>query len=372
MVGVWITVLVFIVLLSALTFGISVYHRKYDNINVVVVVPTPEPTEEPRANETNEPDETEQPTQQPTQSYVKTAIIVEGNKTVVLASREAAEELIRNVERYFLSLGNMPDNAVTEMQAYVEFAAASKDDELTTYDEAFAFFTGSSTPLKYQTRSNMVVDKVIKHTDRISYDPTLPAGMRIVIRYGSDGIKRETYSAVYINGVLQSNTRLEAVTVVSPVGGRIVIGTMDTGEGFTLTPDFGAEPTAAQSMKFSAPAKGLITKYFGPADGSFHQGIDIKTDLGADVKAACAGTVVAVMERGAYGLMVEIEHNNGVTTRYAGLAKAFASLGEEVEAGFVIGTMDSASTQTVLHFELRIKGTAYNPLKILSESEITG
>ena len=96
------------------------------------------------------------------------------------------------------------------------------------------------------------------------------------------------------------------------------------------------------------------------------------TAEGAEVRAAADGVVVSVMERGAYGLMIEIEHQSSVTTRYARLGSASVSVGDTVNKGDVIGYVGHSEEYDHLHFELRIRGTAYNPLKILSVFDIQG
>ncbi|MBO4562336.1 MAG: peptidoglycan DD-metalloendopeptidase family protein [Clostridia bacterium] len=373
----WVFVTAFLILLAALTYAgaktrAGEYHAaarpepEAEETETVTQAPTPEPTAAPT------PEPTEEPTERPTQSYSKTAIVIGGNRVLVMASREAAEELIRNVQRHFEDMGNMPDNALTELVTKVEFEKAAAGDQTVSYDAAFALLTGRDTPLVFKSLATYFEDKTIPHTDRVVTDSYLPRGIRVVRVYGRDGIERETYSVVYINGVKTESRLEERYTVMEAINGDIRIGTRDFPQNFLVRPDYGSNPYEAMSLSFVPPCDGEITKLYGPYDGGFHHGVDISADAMSDVRAACSGTVVTVMERGAYGLMVEIEHKNGVCTRYARLGEAYVSVGDTVETGYIIGCVADDAEGPHLHFELRIRATAYNPLKILPDMYVKG
>ena len=70
---------------------------------------------------------------------------------------------------------------------------------------------------------------------------------------------------------------------------------------------------------------------------------------------------------GGYGLMVEIDHGNGLSTRYAHLSTAAVTDGIKVTAGTVIGRVGTSgrSTGPHLHYEVRIYGEAVDPQKYL-------
>jgi len=96
-----------------------------------------------------------------------------------------------------------------------------------------------------------------------------------------------------------------------------------------------------------------------------HQGIDIPGALGTPVYATADGVVeVAEFNNGGYGNLVEINHGNGLQTRYGHLSKIIAQPNEFVRRGELIGLMGSTgrSTGSHLHYEVRIDGNAVNPL----------
>ena len=380
--GLWIAVLLFIAILAALAFYIASVHEAPAGRSAAIPTQpvsdafakdTPEPTQEltpePTAAVTEAP-ATPEPTQQ---TFSKTEIVVEGKTVAVMASREAAEELIASVRSFFERAGDIPEDSVTELQTKVEFAEADEDAQVTSYDTVFGLLTGGRTPLRFRSTAAYFKDEPIPHKTVTRYDPSLPAGTRIVRIYGADGIKRRTYSYVYVNGKKISESVTESYRVLEPVDGEIIVGTQKYSDSFVLGPDYGGNPIAALSLDFVPPAKGDILKFFGPyPDGVFHHGVDIGVPAGTEVSAACEGTVVSVMERGSYGLMVEIEHSYSVSTRYARLGSVSVKIGDKVGAGDIIGTVSADDTVPHLHFELRVGVTEYNPLKVVPVDDIIG
>ena len=131
---------------------------------------------------------------------------------------------------------------------------------------------------------------------------------------------------------------------------------------------------AARRMPIFNPVPGRpVTSGFGvrkdPIVGTpaLHSGMDFRAATGTPVRAAGAGTVVKAGWNGGYGRMVEIDHGNGYTTRYAHLSRVLVKEGAKVETGVRIGKTGSSgrSTGPHLHFEIRRHGEALNPLRFL-------
>lgn len=375
---IWMIVLIFTALLALVCFAVIRFHQSKDGRDVNL---SPEPTASAPAPSASGAFVTPSPTPfasaDPTapsltdapRVYSKTAIVVDGNTAVVMASREAAEELLRNVEQHFLNAGNLPDNAVTELRTPIELVDAPDDAETTGYDAAFSLLVSSRTPLIYISTATFVEEVYTPYKTNVIEDSRIPEGLRIVEVYGMDGLERKTHTIVYFNAVKQSDTVSESFTVRGFVNAVVRVGTMHVPEGYVPSSDFGKDPTEAKLLDLTVPLKGRVVKYFGPYEDGFHQGIDVQADDGTPVHAACDGTVVSVMVRGAYGLMVEIDHGNGVTTRYARLKNVSVSVGDAVLSGDVIGSVSGDAYSSYLHFELRIRGIAYNPLKVLRERD---
>lgn len=132
--------------------------------------------------------------------------------------------------------------------------------------------------------------------------------------------------------------------------------------------------TALAGIPTSMPAAvGLMSSRFGyrsdPFNGgaAMHAGLDFKGPIGTPILAAADGKVTSAGWQGGYGKCIEITHANGLVTRYAHLSGFNVAVGQEVKRGVQIGRMGSTgrSTGPHLHFEVRINGTAINPLKFL-------
>ena len=94
-----------------------------------------------------------------------------------------------------------------------------------------------------------------------------------------------------------------------------------------------------------------------------HKGLDFAGPSGTPVMAAAAGRVIYAARKGSYGNLIELDHGNGVTTRYAHLRDIEVREGDTVEMGELIGTVGStgASTGPHLHWEVRVFERAKNP-----------
>jgi murein DD-endopeptidase MepM/ murein hydrolase activator NlpD len=106
-----------------------------------------------------------------------------------------------------------------------------------------------------------------------------------------------------------------------------------------------------------------------PIHGSaaFHAGLDFKGPRGAPIYAAADGRVRFVGRHPAYGNVVEIDHGNGLMTRYAHMSAFHSRVGQQVVAGQQIGAVGNTgrSTGPHLHFEVRIHGKPINPRPLL-------
>jgi len=97
---------------------------------------------------------------------------------------------------------------------------------------------------------------------------------------------------------------------------------------------------------------------------SCHTGTDLAAGSGTSIRAAAAGIVVSVINGGPYGLHTLLAHGSGLTTLYAHQSSTKVKAGQSVQAGQTIGAVGTTgwSTGPHLHFEVRIDGTAYDPL----------
>ena len=115
------------------------------------------------------------------------------------------------------------------------------------------------------------------------------------------------------------------------------------------------------------PAAGTLTSGFGSRWGRLHAGIDIAGPVGTPLIASKSGTVIFAGVQGGYGNLVLIDHGGGFVTAYAHQSRIATSVGASVSAGQVIGYMGNTgnSTGPHLHFEIRVNGSAQNPMGYL-------
>jgi murein DD-endopeptidase MepM/ murein hydrolase activator NlpD len=100
---------------------------------------------------------------------------------------------------------------------------------------------------------------------------------------------------------------------------------------------------------------------------AMHTGLDFRAATGDPVRATANGKVVSSGWAGGYGRMVEIDHGNGLSTRYGHLSEIDVKVGDQIKIGQVLGEVGSTgrSTGPHLHYETRIDGEAVDPQKFL-------
>jgi len=100
---------------------------------------------------------------------------------------------------------------------------------------------------------------------------------------------------------------------------------------------------------------------------AMHTGVDFRAETGSSILATAPGKVVAAEYNGGYGNMVEVEHANGLSTRYAHMSAISVSVGQIVKTGSVLGRVGSTgrSTGPHLHYETRINDEPVDPTRFL-------
>lgn len=125
-----------------------------------------------------------------------------------------------------------------------------------------------------------------------------------------------------------------------------------------------------QEFAWPLGIKGRISSNYGSrklaiTSNRFHYGLDLAAATGTEVKASKSGVVKEASWIGGYGNAVYIDHPDGTQTRYAHMSKLNVAEGDSVAQGEVIGKVGSTgvSTGPHLHFEIRVKGYAVDPLE---------
>jgi murein DD-endopeptidase MepM/ murein hydrolase activator NlpD len=178
--------------------------------------------------------------------------------------------------------------------------------------------------------------------------------------------------------------QLEAATPRAGVGGPFVPVKLPTDAGTFERQLYRINVTRAQVERlnrtlalvpYRKPVVGEVefTSGFGVRSDPFlgrpamHTGLDFRAAMGDPVRATANGKVISSGWAGGYGRMVEIDHGNGLSTRYGHLSQINVKVGDLIKIGQVIGEVGSTgrSTGPHLHYETRIDGDAVDPQKFL-------
>lgn len=123
-------------------------------------------------------------------------------------------------------------------------------------------------------------------------------------------------------------------------------------------------------MLARAPVDACLSSAYGPRSGgagSFHDGLDLYTRSPHPVLAGGDGRIASILQQRGYGLVIRIDHRNGVSTRYAHLSAIAPGLraGAHVVAGEEIAQTGRTGNATAvhLHYEILVDGRPVDPLK---------
>lgn len=211
----------------------------------------------------------------------------------------------------------------------------------------------------------------IQTVDRLTYTEEIPCevqqvddnsmyqGQSKVLDAGIPGEAQVTADVTSVNGVERERDVVTTTTLREATQKVIAVGTK-------------VRPSWYPTGNFSWPTYGRITSPFGYryifGSYSFHSGIDIAVSYGSTIKASDGGTVTFSGYKGSYGYLVIIDHGNGEQSYYGHNSQLLVSAGDKVYQGQAIARAGSTgrSTGTHCHFEIRINGTAVNPLPYLN------
>lgn len=210
--------------------------------------------------------------------------------------------------------------------------------------------------------------RTVKYTEEINYetikknDNTLYKTQTKVKTEGKKGEKEITAKVTYIDGASVSKEIIREEVTRQPVNREVYVGTKSLPASTSKT---STSPLAGTGT-FIRPINGGYTSCgFGGYSG--HNGADLTMSgaYGKPVYASAAGTVIYAGWSGGYGKLVKIQHSNGYVTWYAHMSAITVTVGESVYQGQQVGRIGATGNATGphLHFELRINGSAVNPMK---------
>lgn len=200
------------------------------------------------------------------------------------------------------------------------------------------------------TVSELQYTEEIKYETEIEYDDNMYNTQTKTKVAGEKGSAKILANEIKHNGYFVDREIVKEEILEEPVKEVLIKGTKEP-------------PKTMATGTFLMPTRGRISSRYGMRNGRMHRGLDIASGTGTTIKAADGGKVVFVGYKGAYGNLVEIDHENGYRTRYAHNSKILVKVGERVYKGQTIAKMGSTgrSTGSHLHFEVLVNGSNKNP-----------
>ncbi len=238
------------------------------------------------------------------------------------------------------------------------------DTDSVDFSNAYAIDDGEKT-LELNYRTEKYEEKTVseEYITVYEYNSNMYTTSKYVKQQGRDGTKKVTEKIVYVNGIEESRTVVSEQVIKETVN-KIVV------KGLKPVPESGSDE-AAENF-FIWPYEGNIDEDFGwrSRDGysEYHAGIDMRAPRGTPILAAATGVVESAGDfHNGYGKMVILYHSDGKQTVYAHMNDIYVSKGDLVTQGSIIGEVGSTgdSTGNHIHFEVRVNGTAQNPLEYL-------
>jgi murein DD-endopeptidase MepM/ murein hydrolase activator NlpD len=176
---------------------------------------------------------------------------------------------------------------------------------------------------------------------------------------------------------------IEPQTATEGIGGPFIPAQGEAGsiiDEANAVADALAHYQSARRTLLAAPVQtpiagaGAVTSNFGNRTdpflkrAAFHAGMDFRATTGTPVLAAAGGTITFAGNNGGYGKMVEIDHGNGFSTRYAHMSQIGVTVGQSIAGGESVGFSGSTgrSTGPHLHFEVRRAGSALDPARFIA------
>lgn len=191
----------------------------------------------------------------------------------------------------------------------------------------------------------------VRQTDSNYY-----VGTNKTLEYGADGVKEVTSTVEKVNGNVISRSIQGERTLQEPVNAVILTGTKSL------------PPKGSIGTFISPLVEYALSSNFGPRWNRQHRGIDMAANTGTSVRASDGGVVSYSGWSGSYGYLVEIDHGNGIKTRYAHNSQLLVTVGQQVSQYQEISKVGNTgnSTGPHLHFEILIEDIPVNPLDYLN------
>lgn len=292
------------------------------------------------------------------------SVSINGVQLGILPTEEDANALHEEVLAALLEMFppedpvNAPYKKAEIWEKYEVAETKAALNTLTTKEELFRQIMDGTRMLHLITTEDATYEAPIPYKTDFTESDTLYQDQEKITSPGKDGRKYVVGEIIRIDGKdTNERNEIEVTVLQEPVAAKALRGTKPT-------------PQTISTGEYILPIKDKdVTSLYGQRWGRTHEGIDFGADVGTPVYAADTGKVTSSGYLAGFGLCVEIDHGEGVTTLYAHLSESFVEVGEKVEQGDVIAKSGNTgySTGPHLHFGIYIMGESVNPAPYLPD-----
>lgn len=334
-----------------------------------IVTPTPSPTPEPVVSVIELT-----PTPAPVVIAIESrlpedavAIVVNDRTLFAMESAEQAEQLLND---YLLissevEEGHLLIRAYTEQQ--VKLKKAEGTEELLDYQAAMSKLLSNPALFSITKVVASCQQTFGEITTETQTNPQLPLNSIFVLNQGSAEKWAIYTETMFKSGVECQRTETNRFKVGDTKNRVVQIGTYYS-DAAEPEDGEGKEGPELPKLKFRAPVEGKIVSHFGMRSGAMHNGIDYNTALDVHVHAPEGGVVIFCGERGDYGFVVDILHDEGAAvSRLTHLCNVKVELYQRVARGEQIGDLarGAEGEKIPFHYELIINNIPYDPLQYI-------
>ena len=295
-------------------------------------------------------------------------------RSSVKPDKDTIELLTSKKEKQRVYVAQAGDNIVTVAQKYgmdldkINELNPGIDTSLRDGQMVNVIETESYLPIKYVQESDTI--SFLDYETVEVETSALNVGVRSILQKGERGEKESKIEVTYVDGREASRKVLSSNITKNPVVETIGIGTYSAMPDNPATCFFG-EPLTG-SGKFGWPLDGGYVSDTFISDRN-HKGLDIAAPEGTEIYAADEGEVVSAgWNSGGYGNVVMIEHPDGYATVYGHMVAVYATEGEYVQRGQLIGFVGNTGNSfgDHCHFEVRYQGICLDPATFLNTTDM--
>lgn len=295
-------------------------------------------------------------------------------RSSVKPDKDTIELLTSQKEKQRVYVAQAGDNIVTVAQKYgmdldkINELNPGIDTSLRDGQMVNVIETESYLPIKYVQESDTI--SFLDYETVEVETSALNVGVRSILQKGERGEKESKIEVTYVDGREASRKVLSSNITKNPVVETIGIGTYSAMPDNPATCFFG-EPLTG-SGKFGWPLDGGYVSDTFISDRN-HKGLDIAAPEGTEIYAADEGEVVSAgWNSGGYGNVVMIEHPDGYATVYGHMVAVYATEGEYVQRGQLIGFVGNTGNSfgDHCHFEVRYQGICLDPASFLNTTDM--